>query len=273
MFTHYSKPDGCEWRRGGLNDFVAHYNGLNGSEYTLTACLDVVRISGDSPKEPEVLLTDPTSGRTMVIERKSVVSPPDYLLQHELGHRFVNRLGEMVGASFRDAGYALTINAEEFRKLSAKQVAKAANEIGRELARMTPADLPVRGERPIRWVFGRDHLGDEDGRVGISLMEQTRWSSSFDDPKRDEALAHLPAQLQGELNAAGEKFARYSHCSKIVLLDFYGEDLDEDDVPPAFSQIVVPANLDEVWRTVREWASADDYEAGYDRLFVRIAEN
>lgn len=183
MFTHYNRPDGCEWLRGGLNDFVTHYNNLNGSAYSLTACLDVVKVSGSSPKEPEVLLTYRASGRTMVIERKSVVSPPTYLLRHELDHRFVNRLGEIAGEAFRDTGYVLTVSAEEFGELTGRQVATAAEAIGQALARMTPADLPAHGQQPIRWFFGRDPWGDEDGRTGISVVEQLRWSASFDDPK------------------------------------------------------------------------------------------
>lgn len=56
MFTHYSDPHGCEWLGGELNAFVDHYNQSNGTAYRLVQCLDIVKISGLSPKEPEVCL-------------------------------------------------------------------------------------------------------------------------------------------------------------------------------------------------------------------------
>ncbi len=69
-----------QWQCGEVNAFVTHYNDLNGTRYALSSCLDVVRISGNSPKKPEVPLTDSSSSSQMVIERKSVVCPPHYLL-------------------------------------------------------------------------------------------------------------------------------------------------------------------------------------------------
>jgi len=94
-------------------------------------------------------------------------------------------------------------------------------------------------------------------------------SMSFEDGDREEALAELPAQMQAQIDAAAAKFDRYLESTKVALLDFYSEALWEDDVPPAFETIRVPPVIDEVWRTVREWISADDYRAAYERLFQR----
>jgi hypothetical protein len=75
--------------------------------------------------------------------------------------------------------------------------------------------------------------------------------------------------MQAQIDAAAAKFERYPEPTKVVLLDFYSEELWEDDVPPAFDSIGVPPLIDEVWRTIRDWVSADDFRVGYERLFHR----
>jgi hypothetical protein len=35
------------------------------------------------------------------------------------------------------------------------------------------------------------------------------------------------------------------------------------------NKILIPEGIDEIWRTTRDWVSADDYEVGYDRLYKR----
>jgi hypothetical protein len=85
MFAHFENPGKCEWLGGGLDKFVRHYNQQCGTAFSLTKCLDIVNISGITPKAPEVLLTDSGTGKSMVIERKSVVWPDDYIHRHKLG--------------------------------------------------------------------------------------------------------------------------------------------------------------------------------------------
>jgi hypothetical protein len=265
LFTHYDDPGKCEWRGGALDAFVQHYNEISGTKYELTKCLDVVRISGVTPKEPEVLLTDMSTSTQMVIERKSVVWPKSYLYQHDLGHEFAGLIWKGAKGRFHEAGYKLSIRSDELRALSGKQVRDAGKQIGDAVSSLTPADLPIQRAQPIKWWLRVIEPGEEEQDFkGIAINEFG--SMGLDDSKREEAVAGIPSEIQEKLNAAVEKFQKYEKQVKLVLLDFYSEDLWEDDIPPMMNQILIPEMIDEIWRTTRDWVSADDYEVGYDRL-------
>ncbi len=268
MFTHFDYPGKCEWLGGGLDAFVRHYNGKSGDAFALTACLDVVKISGATPKEPEVLLTDPSTGRRMVIERKSVVWPPNYLHRHRLEHDFANAIWKNAGDLFRDASYKLTLDTREFDRLSHKQIQGASQEIGSALRRIRPEDLPVSETKPLKWKFRKTYLGEEDDqRNGIIIAHEMQMA--LDDFDHEDAKAGTASETQSQLNAAATKFVAYLNDRKLVLLDFYGDELSEDDIPALWGGIFVPVEIDEIWRTIHNWASAEDYEIGYDRLYER----
>ncbi len=268
MFTHYDDPGKCEWRGGALDAFVKHYNEISGTTYVLTECLDVVKISGITRKEPEVLLTDINTSKQMVIERKSVVWPKSYIHQHELGHEFASLIWSGAKDRFRDAGYNLSVRSGEFRSLTGKQVRDAGKQIGETVSELTRADLPFQREQPIPWSFRVIEPGEEEDTFeGIVVSEFG--SITLDGSEREEALAGIPLEIQEQVDAAAEKFRGYEMQLKLVLLDFYSEELREDDIPPMMESILIPDGVDEIWRTIRVWVSPDDYEVGYDRLHMR----
>jgi hypothetical protein len=191
MFTHYSDPHGCEWLGGELNAFVDHYNQSNGAAYALVQCLDVVKISGLSPKEPEVLLTDKISGLQMVIERKSVVTPASYIHQHQLEHEFADLIWAETKGKFGDDGYVLTAGMQEIRRLSSARMRATARAIGKRTARLSIGEIPFRSDEPIAWSFRRLMPGEEEvPRRGIVVNHVK--SMSFDDSDHEEAFAELP---------------------------------------------------------------------------------
>jgi hypothetical protein len=92
---------------------------------------------------------------------------------------------------------------------------------------------------------------------------------ALDDFDHEDAKAGTASETQSQLNAAATKFVAYLNDRKLVLLDFYGDELSEDDIPALWGGIFVPVEIDEIWRTIHNWASAEDYEIGYDRLYER----
>ena len=268
MFTHHNNPGKCEWIGGALDAFAQYYNEKSATNYTLTKCLDIIAIVGTTPKEPEVLLTDKSNSRKMVIERKSVVWPKSYIYRHELEHEFAKLIWE--GAKgFSDAGYRLSVEMRDFNKLTGMRIREAGKQIGEEISRLTPADLPVRNSIPISWSLRKLHPGEEEvERIGI-IVSQSK-SMTFDDHAHEEAMSGMPLQVQVQIDAAAAKFDRYSEHVRLVLLDFFCTELSEDDVPPMMEKIVVPNSVDEVWRTIRDWVSADEYRMGYNLLFRRL---
>ena len=136
MFTHHNNPGKCEWIGGALDAFAQYYNEKSATNYTLTKCLDIIAIVGTTPKEPEVLLTDKSNSRKMVIERKSVVWPKSYIYRHELEHEFANLIWE--GAKgFSDAGYRLSVEMRDFNKLTGMRIREAGKQIVEEISRLT----------------------------------------------------------------------------------------------------------------------------------------
>jgi hypothetical protein len=93
---------------------------------------------------------------------------------------------------------------------------------------------------------------------------------SFDDSDYEDAKAGMPTQIQAQLDATAAKFGAYQNQTRLVLLDFYSNELWEDDVPPMMEVVCVPDGIDEVWRTIREWVSEDEYQVGYERLFRKV---
>jgi hypothetical protein len=169
---------------------------------------------------------------------------------------------------FQEAGYKLSVRSGELRGLSGKQVRDAGRQIGEAVSKLTPADLPIRRAQPIEWSFRVIEPGEEEEDFkGIAINEFG--SMGLDGSEREEAVVGIPLEIQEQLNAAVEKFRRYENQLKLVLLDFYSEELWEDDIPPMMKSILIPEGVDEIWRTIRDWVSADDYEVGYDRLYIR----
>ena len=144
----------------------------------------------------------------------------------------------------------------------------AGEVIAEEVSRLTPSDLPVRYTTPIAWSFRQVQPDEEEIPFkGIAVVHSKLMS--FEDTDREEALSGLPSQIQTQLDSAAAKFGNYLTHVKLVLLDFYCEDLSEEDVPPMMETISMPDNIDEVWRTTKNWISADEYEVGYDMLYKR----
>ncbi|MFP4029618.1 MAG: hypothetical protein ACLFWL_17705 [Candidatus Brocadiia bacterium] len=79
--SRFRLQDRCEWRF--IRKFVELYNEEKETAYRREVCLDV---RNADRKEPEVLL-EGSDGGQMVIERKSVVWPCDYIENHVHWHQ------------------------------------------------------------------------------------------------------------------------------------------------------------------------------------------
>lgn len=270
MFSHHDRRGKCEWFEG-LAEFVSHYNRKVSTHYERTECLDIVRIGGSTAKQPEVLLTDSTDGKRMVIERKSVQWPLDYILRHNNEHIFAETFTETIRAEtagrFKDAYYELWVSARQMGTFDTKKVRDIAKQIGSRIGGSDSSELPLKGAQPVGWTFGLA-TDDEDGdRKGIAVIHSD--SISLEDFGDESAKIGTAAEMQNQLEAASLKFADYSDATRLVLLDFFGTELFEDDIVALMPSISIPLNIDEVWMTAREWVSENDFEVGYRGLFCR----
>ena len=264
MFTHKQhRETKCEWREGRLDEFVSHYNRENGTSYIHTKCLDIMP-TGEQPKpKPEVLVTD-ASGRRMVIERKSVVWPAFFLQRHQNEHDFANIIFEQTRDWFQDGCYTLTVLTKELENLDNRAVKKVASEIGSVLIGSNP---PLVSSTPIHWSFREADIHEYANRKGIVVIWQK--SMTFEDFNSNDAIVGTAAAMEKEIAKAAAKFTEYEDARKVVLLDFYGDQLSEEDIPPLLDRSAVQQIIDEIWMTKRDWVSEDDFEIGFERVFVR----
>ncbi len=84
---------GCERQR--TDPFVDHLNRLEGRAYRHELCLD--KVHRNSP-QPEALCVEQSSGDRLVIERKTISWPPDFIVRHANDHL----VAEIVTAGLRD---------------------------------------------------------------------------------------------------------------------------------------------------------------------------
>lgn len=143
-------PNGkCEW--ANLREFVRHFNATHGSTYNLSKCLDV---SDSSRSQPEVLLE--AEGKVaMVIERKVIVWPPDYLKYHRWEDWFMHLVAERLSSDFGDGLFVVEVPTTAVRG-SKGGIRQYADRIaGQVLANKKLALRPrgIGGRSPIPWRF------------------------------------------------------------------------------------------------------------------------
>ena len=232
-----------------MDKFVSHYNRENRTNYALAECLDILRTGGRTEPKPEVLVTDASRSRQMVVERKSVVWPPDYILRHQIEHDFANVIWQQTKDRFQDDCYELTVSAEELGKLDSRSVKQIALEIGSVLVG-NPSSMPIRSLTPVPWHFHRANTYDDSGtRKGIVVIHEDPMMA-LEDFNRDDAVVGTAAAMERELAEATPKFSGYEAARKVVLLDFYGNELCDEDVPLLLERISLPQAIDEIWMSV-----------------------
>ncbi len=131
--------------------------------------------TGDrTEQQPEVLMTDGRTGKQMVIERKSVVWPPTYVLQHQNGHEFAETIWQSTKDRFQDSCYELRVSGKELNKLDRGTVRRFASEIGNVIVQLDPSKIPMRRSVPLHWTFPRADRDEYEDRRGSVVIQQDR---------------------------------------------------------------------------------------------------
>ena len=276
LFDGLPSDSSCEWR--DLISFVATYNRHYGTEYTRDTCLDVeIR---DRPA-PEVLLKSPGE-RHIAIERKSIAWPQRGHLAHRrkeerLAERFVDAVRTGDGA-FDNSSYRLVVGEDSLRERDIRAVESAAESIGSEVASRLDEAKPhggLAGTEPFNWDFGplpaweRDDTTPVSG-VGVTILgrDPLEDASAFL-RHREVTTAGYREEFQRAARAAGRKFADYSGCRRLFLVQFFG-DTWSGPTDEEFKEIVaaapIPEGIDQVWVADHRWTSIDSYEIEWKHL-------
>ena len=270
-------PEGsCEWQ--GLIPFVSAYNTRHGTAYTRQACVDVeIR---DKPA-PEVLLTSPGEP-PIAIERKAIAWPQrEHLAGRRKEQRFMERFVEAVqlgGGAFEDSIYRLAVGEESLRDRTKREVESVAESIASVVAsrvREAKSQRGLAGTEPIVWRFGPMPAWERDETTPARGVGVIVWGR---DPlgdvseflrQREVARAGYWAELQRASKAATAKFADFSDCRRLFLVQFFG-DLWHGPTDEEILELIVAApileNIDQVWVADHHWTNIDSYEIAWKRV-------
>ena len=276
IFSCFPAEEKCEWFH--LREFVDRYNSSRGKAYTLTACLDVER---RSEKEPELLLNAPEE-TPIVIERKSVVWPreeyfSDHRNEHDLHDLFLDRIHSL-GNPFTDSAYQLTVNARSLKGKKKREVGRFAEQIA-DIVLSDPitakAPRGIGSREPIPWRFRPLSRGERDETVpetgiGLVVWEEAEPSEPSEVRERIEtAKAGYASEFERSAQAAAEKFAKYSHCQKLFLVQFCGHGsawLQDEDIVEIIKSAPLPEVIDQVWLACPEWVSEYEHEVTWEHI-------
>ncbi len=275
IFSCFPASKKCEWR--DLIGFVNHYNNISQKAYRRSKCLDVEL---RNQKEPELLLEAPGEV-PIVIERKSVVWPSEYLSdhanEHDLYHTFVDRI-RLRGNLFSDSAYQLTVNAESLRGKGKREVRNFAEQIADFVVSAqfsVKSPNGISNEDPIPWRFRHLSLHERDETVpdiGIGLVTHEKLESfeSFQDLHRITiAKSGYSDEFNRIVKAAAEKFTKYSDCERLLVVQFFGNSsiyLQDEEIVEIITTAQLPDAIDQVWLARQEWISESDYEIAWDRV-------
>lgn len=261
----------CEWEE--LKYFVSEFNKVNSTHYTLSKCLDV---SNRSSKQPEVLL-ECTDLPSVVIERKSVVWPPDFLSDHSKLHLLGDILHSRLSAIFDDGLYQLQLNESAFRVIKKKQIIKFADKIIKSILSQetyVKAENVIRYRTPFPWVFRRlnfNEIDEDTPNKGICVLSMS--SSDFlDDPEifqqsLNEARSGFSDAFLKAAQNANKKFYEYPTARKLFLVQFHGDSqfiLDED-LLKIIKNTELPDQIHEVWYASHNWINEYDFDIFWKR--------
>lgn len=255
-------PSGkCEW--SNLRKFAEQFNDAFSTKYRLSKCLD---ISDSSKPQPEVLL-ESVGDKCMVIERKAIVWPRNYLKYHRSEHDFSDSFTPQVSPLFQDDTYLLEISTKHLRGNKAY-----LQDLAKQIAKMVIAQQAqimetgaTYSSRPIRWRFRQvqEHERDSDTpEKGVGIA----WLSENKNDEAEKAQQGISVIIDDFLNEASLKFTDYPDCLRILVLEAYG-DLNEDNVvEQSVQKAVLPQNVDQIWLAEPTWISDIDFEVAYRQV-------
>jgi hypothetical protein len=259
---------GCE--RPFTDAFVAHLNKVERSHFTHRVCLDVTE---RMTAQPEALYRDDHTSRSLVIERKSLPWPLDFVYRHKNDHVAADTIQKSLEGLPATELYGLELPMLiSGRQKDVEAFAESAGAaIRRNWSAIESGRLFKGRHGEMWWRFGRvsdDARQDDDPASGI----KTNWTGpgltleDFLDPE------HPPEELVAKLlkiyaNCTA-KFSSYGEARRILVIDPL-EDLrykDNEFWALLFKTFPPPAAINEIWSGFYELANDSDSEWTFERL-------
>lgn len=264
------ESNGCERQR--TDPFVRHLNEVESRDFRHQLCLD--RVFRNTP-QPEALYVDAGTGIRLVIERKTIAWPRDYIVRHQNDHLVAEILCDKLGARLADAPYAIVLECALRGRPSELRV--FAGQIVESVLRRFPEVETGRGIGSPTW--GRrwriireppdDRIAEDEPPHGLVI----RWFPTEASPQPyADASDELLAEVGRHLVSCASKFRDYAGDRRVVLLDQQGElrYWSCRSWQRAFHLSPPPAEVPEIWMAIHDWIADDELGWIFERLY-RVA--
>lgn len=257
----------CEWSE--IKFFVDHYNSMHGSAYRREACLDV---QTRDCAQPEMLCRDDNSGDEIVIERKLLVWPLDYVERHKNEHDLFERTLALLSTDVRAQPFTLRFTTvPHVRKIEKRTLlaSKWAEALQSTAISLMPGQY-MSSSIPFPWALYKEFAGERDEdepMLGFKIVWISRLPPELSDP------LSLPTKLIDTLHqyyaSCERKFASFESTKKVLLLQWIpssnGSELCATWWLELFRTYPPPPCIDEIWSALNYGEDQWAYSAVYER--------
>jgi len=173
-----------------------------------------------SSKQPEVLCTN-KSNNTLVIERKSLLWPPDYAKLHRAEHRFWELLFKNIGGKL-EGNY--TICADPIVEVSDTSIEKLVREIlphilprAQNLRSGQGFSIPVSVYMSIRKEYDNER-DDDEPQSGIKILSNEISCTELNNPGK--VPSEFVTAIDKLMLSVREKMSQYDTSKKVLILNY-----------------------------------------------------
>jgi len=251
---------GCERHR--TDPFVNHLNERESSRFFHNACLD--RVFRNSP-QPEALYVDADSAERLVIERKTLVWPIDYVIRHKNDHFVATLLIEGLQDLTSGAPYGIELEIGLVGRRTglgafAHQIITTVRERFSEAKRGRMIGSTTLGRR---WRYFREDPScrRENGEPETGLV--IRWPLDHTLNMTSDPPHELLGDVSRLFDSCVLKFQGYLDARRTLLVDQQGELRYMGDLWWAriFESLPPPFEISEIWLGTQDWIT--EWEQGW----------
>lgn len=260
-----------EWLN--LNRFVEIFNATYGTNYRLESFPEN---EDRSNPQPEILLCD--NEARMVIERKVLPWPQNFVRQHQLAHEFSERFFAKMLDEFSDDTYVFEIADSDIPD-NKRKIIELVNDVTEHILKHRSLIRDTGGiiceNEPIEWKFyrlpepDREDYPEESGIV-CRFMNPFGY---YDKRQMPTAQAEIKAALSDLIAKSAPKFDKFADCLRVLIVEPYTNVLN---VSPEMlrritQNIKIPMNIDQIW--LASWIELNDQLSVLDYQLIITRNN
>lgn len=266
-------PESGRCERERTDAFVNHLNRVELHKFEHAFCLD--QIHRNTP-QPEALYVEQDSGDRLVIERKTIAWPLDYIARHQNDHLVANVLIDRVGPLTTAAPCAFVIQpALQGRPVELLAFAGQIADVAIQQFSRVQSGRTIGSAKPGRqWKLLRENPKDRvaDGEPETGLVIRWYPEETLDlaqDPPRE-----LLSELDRHFTSCELKFRDYLLDRRVLVFDPHGELRYLPGLwwHEAFGLKTPSKEISEVWTGIYDWVTDRHQDWVFERVYPMVAD-